>query len=153
MAIERSGNPWRTSGWFAVSVFLANAPMERPPPEDRIWARFSRVISTSSVGRSMSSFIRSRMFVPPATNFAVWFRETVCTAVAGSSDRTYLNGRIVIALLTHHRGYFLSSSEVPCLRPLSTRLNFLDRRDNARICTATTYVAAHAFADLFVGQF
>src|SRR4051794_21403380 len=83
-------------GWLAVLAFFARAPIETPPFEAAIRVRSSRFRSTSSFGRSMSSFIRSRMFVPPARNFAAEFAATSRTAEPGSAARTYLNGLIVL---------------------------------------------------------
>src|ERR687898_1532302 len=99
------------SGWLAVSVLVASAPMETPPPARLISVSFSRVRSTSSVGRSTSSFIRSSRFVPPARNFARGLAATVAAAPLGSVARSYLNG--LIAVLPSHLGQMLLVREAP----------------------------------------
>src|ERR687893_2390948 len=94
------------SGWLAVSVFFASAPIETPPPAALISASFRRVRSTSSFGRSTSSFIKSRILVPPARNFAFGFAATARAAAFGSLARTYLNG-LIAHLLSHARQLLL----------------------------------------------
>jgi hypothetical protein len=76
------------SGLFAVSVFVASAPMETPPRSGLISFNARRVTSTSSFGRSTSSFMRSRRFVPPARNFACGFAARARAAPFGSFART-----------------------------------------------------------------
>src|SRR5918994_4424600 len=99
------------SGWLAVSVFVARAPMETPPWLGLISVSFSLVRSTSWLGRSTSSFIKSRRFVPPARNFAWGLAATVAAAPLGSVARSYLNGRI--AVLPSHLGQMLLVREAP----------------------------------------
>src|SRR5918993_3472962 len=130
------------SGWLAVSVFFASAPMETPPPAALISASFKRVRSTSSSGRSTSSFIRSRMLVPPARNFARGFAATARAAAAGSIARTYLNGLIGFPLLPDPRQLRLLD-EAPRPRRLPARVRLPDRRDDARVGAAAADVAAH----------
>jgi hypothetical protein len=77
------------SGWLAVSVFVARAPMETPPPVAVISVSSRRLRSTNTLGRSTSSFIRSRRLVPPARNFACGFAATVRAAASASLARTY----------------------------------------------------------------
>src|SRR3954466_14826101 len=142
-------------GWLAVSVFVAKAPMETPPIETPprsalISFSFRRVRSTSSLGRSMSSFIKSRMFVPPARNFASGFAPTAPAAAFGSLARTYLNG--LIGILISHPGQLLLVDEAPRPRRLSAGMDLLDRRDDPRVGSAAADVAAHPFADLVVGE-
>src|SRR5215210_6986401 len=137
-------------GWLAVSVFVARAPMETPPFVCLISDSFRRVRSTSSSGRSTSSFIRSRRFVPPARNFACGFAATARAAAFGSLARTYLNG--LIGVLLSHAGQLLLVGETPRLRRLSARMDLLDRGDDLRVSPAATDVAAHPFADLVVGE-
>src|SRR5688572_5097342 len=120
--------------------------METPPPAALISASFRRPRSTSSLGRSTSSFIKSRRLVPPARNFACWFAATERTAAAASLARTYLNGRIA-SLLPYARELFLVH-EAPGLRRLFARMHFLDRRQDSRVSAAPANVAAHPFADL-----
>src|SRR5688500_17474978 len=96
-------------GWFAVSVFVARAPMETPPASGLISVSFKRERSTSSLGRSTSSFIRSRRFVPPARNFACGFATTARIAPFGPLARAYLNG--LMGLLLPHAGQLLFVSE------------------------------------------
>src|ERR687893_703690 len=120
------------SGWLAVSEFFASAPMETPPPAALISESFRRVRSTSSFGRSTSSFIRSRMFVPPARNFACGFAATARAAAAASVARTYLNGLIASALPSHPRQLFLA--------------------DDAGVRAAAADVAAHPLAYLVVRE-
>src|SRR5688572_21287601 len=124
--------------------------METPPPAALISASFRRFRSTSSFGRSTSSFIKSRRLVPPARNFACWFATTARTAAAASLARTYLNGRIAL-LLPHARELFLVH-EAPGLRRLLARMHFLDGSDDPRISAASANVAAHPFADLLFGE-
>src|SRR5918999_2078496 len=105
------------SGWLAVSVFLARAPIVTPPPGAAlISASFRRVRSTSSLGRSTSSFIKSRMFVPPARNFACGFAATARAAASASLARSYLNG--LIGFLLSHAGQRLLIDEALYLRRL-----------------------------------
>src|ERR687895_1267140 len=106
------------SGWLAVAEFVASAPMETPPPAALISESFRRVRSTSSSGRSTSSFIRSRMLVPPARNFARGFAATAPAAPAASVARTYLNGLIGFPLLPDPRQLFLLD-EAPGARRLA----------------------------------
>src|SRR4051812_40452384 len=142
-------------GGLAVSVFVARAPMETPPIETPpriglISFSFRRVRSTSSSGRSTSSFIRSRRFVPPARNFASGFAATAPAAVFGSLARTYLNG--LIGALLSHPGQLLFVDDAPRPRRLSAGMDLLDRRDDPRVSPAAADVAAHPFADLVVGE-
>src|SRR3954447_14641062 len=116
------------SGWLAVSVFVARAPIETPPRSGLISFSFRRVRSTNSLGRSTSSFIRSRMFVPPARNFARGLATTAWAAAFGSAARTYLNG--LIGILFAHAGQLLLVGEAPRLGRLPARMNLLDRRDD-----------------------
>src|SRR5918999_1264510 len=139
------------SGWLAVSVFFASAPMETPPPAALISESFRRVRSTSSSGRSTSSFIRSRMLVPPARNFARGFAATARAAAAASPARTYLNGLIAFPLLPDPRQLLLFD-EAPRPRRLPARVDFLNGRDDARVSAAAADVAAHALAYLVVRQ-
>src|SRR5436305_1811901 len=136
-------------GWLAVSVFVAKAPMEIPPIETPPFAglisfSFRRVRSTSSLGRRTSSFIRSRRFVPPARNCASGFPATTPAAAFGSLARTYLNG--LTGFLPSHAGQLLFVGEAPGLRRLSAGMDLLDRRDDPRVRSAATDVAAHPFA-------
>src|SRR5215207_1652920 len=140
-------------GWLAVSVFVAKAPMEippieTPPPAGLISASFRRVRSTSSLGRSTSSFIKSRMFVPPARNFASGFAATAPAAAFGSLARTYLNG--LIGVFLSHAGQLLFVDEAPRVLRFSSRKDLLDRRDDPRVGPAAADVAAHPFAYLIV---
>src|SRR4051812_7793790 len=142
-------------GGLAVSVFVARAPMETPPIETPpriglISFSFRRVRSTSSVGRSTSSFIRSRRFVPPARNFACGFAATAPAAAFGSLARTYLNG--LIGVLLSHAGQLLLVGEAPRLRRLSARMDLLDRGDDLRVGPAAADVAAHPLADFVVRE-
>src|SRR5688500_14726050 len=98
--------------------------METPPPAALISASFRRLRSTSSFGRSTSSFIKSRRLVPPARNFACGFAATARRAAASSLARTYLNGRI--PLLPHARQLLLVD-KAPRLRGLFARVDFFDR--------------------------
>src|SRR3712207_4734561 len=100
--------------------------METPPPVSLISASFKRVRSTNSLGRSTSSFIKSRMLVPPARNFACGFAATAAAAPFGSVTRVYLNGRIAV-LLPHARELHLID-EAPRVLGLFARMHFLDRR-------------------------
>src|SRR4051794_39315818 len=137
-------------GWLAVSVFVARAPIETPPRSGLISLSFRRVRSTSSLGRSTSSFIRSRRFVPPARNFASGFAATVPAAAFGSLARTYLNG--LIGVLLSHAGQLIFVDEAPRVLGLSAGMDLLDRRDDPRVGSAAADVAAHPFADLVVGE-
>src|SRR5688572_13486886 len=125
--------------------------METPPPAALISASFRRPRSTSSFGRSTSSFIKSRRLVPPARNFACGFVATARTAAASSLARTYLNGRI--PLLLSHARQLLLVDKAPRLRGLFARVDFFDRGKDARVSPATTDVAAHSFADLVIRKF
>src|SRR5918997_1988852 len=125
--------------------------METPPPAALISASFRRVRSTSSFGRSTSSFIRSRMFVPPARNFARGFAATARAAAFGSLARTYLNGLIGFPLLPDPRQLLLFD-EAPRPRRLPARVDFLNGGDDARVSAAAADVAAHALAYLVVRQ-
>ena len=52
-------------------MFVTSAPSRSPPSAvSSILSRGRRVMSTSRLGRSTFSFIRSIRFVPPAMNFA-----------------------------------------------------------------------------------
>src|SRR5215203_4595853 len=142
-------------GWLAVSVFVASAPMEIPPMETPpraglISFKFRRVRSTSSLGRSMSSFIKSRMFVPPARNFASGFAATAPAAAFASLARTYLNG-LTGVLLSHARQLVLVD-EAPRVLGLPAGMDLLDRRDDPRVGPAAADVAAHPLADLVVRE-
>src|SRR5215204_4921301 len=139
------------SGWFAVSVFLARAPMETPPPAALISASFSRVTSTSSLGRSTSSFIKSRMLVPPARNFACGFAATARAAPSASLARTYLNGLIGSAFLPD-AGQFCFFDEAPRPRRLLARVCLLDRRDDLGVSATAADIAAHPLAYLVVRE-
>src|SRR5829696_2846318 len=140
------------SGWLAVSVFFARAPIVTPPPGATvISASFRRVRSTSSLGRSTSSFIKSRMLVPPARNFAFGFAVTARAAASASLARVYLNGLIVLRLLSDARQFVLFD-EAPRPRRLFACMDLPDGGDDARISTAATDVAAHAFAYLIVSE-
>src|SRR5918999_3683219 len=118
------------SGWLAVSVLVVSAPMETPPLTRLISVSFSRVRSTSSVGRSTSSFIRSSRFVPPARNLACGLAATAPAAALASLARVYLNGRI--AVLPSHPGQLLLVGEAPCVLRALARMDFLDRGDDPR---------------------
>src|SRR5688500_13339151 len=133
-------------GWLAVSVFVAKAPMETPPRACLISLSFRRVRSTSSLGRSMSSFIKSRMFVPPARNFACGFAATAPAAASGSLARTYLNG--LTGVLLSHAGQLILVDEAPRVLRLSAGMDLLDRGDDPRVSPAATDIAAHPFAYL-----
>src|ERR671916_1952674 len=139
------------SGGVAVSVFFPRGPMGTPPPAALISASFRRVRSTSSFGRSTSSFIRSRMFVPPARNLAFGFAATACAAAPASLARTYLNGLIGFPLLPDPRQLPLLD-EAPRPRRLPARVDFPDGRDDARVGAAAADVAAHPLAYLVVRQ-
>src|SRR5215213_1695597 len=140
------------SGWLAVSVFFASAPMVTPPPGAvEISASFRRVRSTSSLGRSTSSFIKSRMLVPPARNFAFRFAVTARAAASASLARVYLNGLIVLPLLPDARQLFLFD-EAPRPRCLFACLDLPDGGDDAGISTAAADVAAHTFAYLIISK-
>src|SRR5918998_4141925 len=139
------------SGGVAVSVFYGARRRDRPPPAALISASFKRVRSTSSFGRSTSSFIRSRMFVPPARNLAFGFAATACAAAPASLARTYLNGLIGFPLLPDPRQLPLLD-EAPRPRRLPARVDFPDGRDDARVSAAAADVAAHALAYLIVRQ-
>src|SRR5918994_976409 len=128
-------------GWLAVSVFVARAPMETPPLVSLISLSFRRVTSASSLGRSMSSFIRSRMFVPPARNFACGFAATAPAAAFASLARTYSNG--LTGVLLSHPGQLIFVDEAPRVLGLSARMDFLDRGDDPRISSTAADVAAH----------
>src|SRR5688572_7646765 len=125
--------------------------MERPPPAAFISASFSRVRSISSFGRSTSSFIRSRMFVPPARNFARGFAATARAAAAGSLARTYLNGLIGFPLLSDPRQLFLFD-KAPRPRRFTARVGLLNGRDYLRVGAAAADVAAHPLAYLVVRE-
>src|SRR5918997_1834967 len=139
------------SGWLAVAEFVARAPMETPPPAALISESFRRVRSTSSFGRSTSSFIRSRMFVPPARNLAFGFAATACAAAPASLARVYLNGLIGFPLLPDPR-QLLFSDEAPRPRRLAPRVRLLDGRDDAGVGAAAADVAAHPLAYLVVRE-
>src|SRR5687767_4718471 len=137
-------------GWLAVSVFVARAPMDTPSRVRLISVSFSRVRSTSSSGRSTSSFIRSRRFVPPARKLARGLAATAPTAALTSCARVYLNGRI--ATLPSHADQLLLVAETPAVLRALTGMNLLDGGDDPRVGSAATDVAAHPFADLIVGE-
>src|SRR6476661_2981952 len=137
-------------GWLAVSVLVARAPIDTPPRSARISLIFKRVRSTSSLGRSTSSFIRSRRFVPPARNFASGFAATAPAAAFGSLARTYLNG--LIGVLLSHPGQLIVVDKAPCVLGLPAGMDLLDRRDDPRVGAAAADVAAHPFADLVVRE-
>src|SRR5918993_2631766 len=145
------------SGWLAVVAFVATAPIDTPPSiVARMSARRRRVRSTSAAGRSTSSFMRSRRFVPPARNFAWRFAATARTAVSGSLARTYSNG-LIRALplplpLLSYAGQLPLVGEPPRPRRPSARLDLLNGGDDPWVRAAAADVAAHAFADLVVGE-
>src|SRR5918993_4792345 len=105
-------------------------------------ARFRRVRSTNSFGRSTSSFIKSRMLVPPARNFALGFAVTARAAPSASLGRVYLNGLIGLPLLSDARQLFITD-EAPCACRLFTCMDLSDGGEDARISAAATDVAAH----------
>src|SRR5829696_703838 len=140
----------RINGWLAVAEFVASAPIETPPDDSLISLRFRRLRSTSSFGRSTSSFIKSMMLVPPARNFARGFAATTRAASAAFVARTYLNG-LIGPLLSDPRQLFLAH-EAPGARGLSARVGLPDRRDDARVSAAAANVAAHSLAYLVVGK-
>src|SRR5688572_28726656 len=115
--------------------------METPPHDSFISASFRRVRSTNSFGRSTSSFIRSRMLVPPARNFARGFAATARAAAAGSVARTYLNG-LIAELLPDPRQLFLPDV-APRPRRLAPRVRLADGGDDAGVGAAAADVAAH----------
>src|ERR687894_1053474 len=123
--------------------------METPPPAALISESLRRVKSTSSFGRSTSSFIKSRMFVPPARNFARGFAATARAAASASLARVYLNGLIGFPLLPDPR-QLLPFDEAPRPRRLPARVDFPDGRDYPRVSAAAADVAAHALAYLVV---
>src|SRR5215213_5350793 len=152
MACVSSGKFCRIRGWLAVSVFFASAPIETTPPGAAfISASFRRVRSTSSFGRSTSSFIKSMMLVPPARNFACGFDATARAAAAASLARVYLNGLIGFPLLPDPRQLLLFD-EAPRPRRLPARVDFPDGGDDAGVRAAAADVAAHALAYLVVRQ-
>src|SRR5215207_9956396 len=108
--------------------------METPPRAGLISASFRRVRSTSSLGRSTSSFIRSRRFVPPARNFACGFAATAPAAAFASLARTYLNGLTVVLL--SHAGQLVFVHETPRVLRLSAGMDPLDRGDDPRVSPA-----------------
>src|SRR5688572_3555416 len=124
--------------------------METPPASSLISASGRRVRSTSSVGLSTSSFIRSRTFVPPARNFDCGLLAAARTAMSGSVARTYLNG--LMAVLFPHAGQLLLAGEAPGVPRLAAGVNFLHRGDDLGIGAAAAEVPAHALADLVVGH-
>src|SRR5918997_844566 len=124
--------------------------METPPPAALISASLRRVRSTSSFGRSTSSFIKSRMLVPPARNFACGLAATARTASLASLARTYLNG-LIAHLLSDPRQLILFD-EAPCPRRLPARVRFLYGRDDLRVCAAAADVAAHTLAYFVVRE-
>src|SRR5215213_5046160 len=150
MACVSSGKLRRINGWLAVVELVASAPIETPPDDSLISLRFKRVRSTSWFGRSTSSFMRSRMLVPPARNFARGFAATTCAAPVAFVARTYSNG-LISPLLPDPRQLFIFH-EAPCARRLSARVCLPDRCDDARVSTAAANVAAHPFAYLVVGK-
>src|SRR5882762_6697385 len=128
-----------------------------PPFDDWISASSRRVTSTSSVGRSTSSFIKSRRFVPPARNFALVLAATSWTACEVSLALEYLNGRIAGRLLCQYVidricQLGLRLVEVPRPRCLLAAMDLLDCFDDVRIGTAATDVAAHPFPDFIIGE-
>src|SRR5687768_5533048 len=135
------------SGWLAVSVFFASAPIDTPPPAALISASPMRARSTSSFGRSTSSFIKSRILVPPARNFACGFVVTARVAPPESRARVYLNGLIGFPLLPDPRQLF-PLDEAPRPRGLCARVRLLNRGDDPRVGAAAADVAAHALANL-----
>src|SRR5215213_1047906 len=140
------------SGWLAVSVFFARAPILTPPARVAVMsASLRRVKSTSSLGRSTSSFIKSRMLVPPARNFAFGFAVTARAAASASLARVYLNGLIVLPLLPHARQFF-RFDEAPCPRSLFAGMDLPDGGDDAGISAAAADVAAHTLAYLIVSE-
>src|SRR5215212_5373752 len=140
------------SGWLAVSVFFVSAPMVTPPSRAAvISASFRRVRSTSSLGRSTSSFIKSRMLVPPPRNFALGFAVTARAAASASLARVYLNGLIVVPLLSDARQFCLFN-EAPSPRRLFTCMDLPDRRYDARISPAAADIAAHTLPYLIVSE-
>src|SRR5688572_20426869 len=98
----------------------------------------------------MSSFIRSRMFVPPARNFACGFAPTAFAAAFGLVARTYSNG--LTAILPSDLGEPHFIDEAPRVLRLASRMDFLDGGDDAGISAAAADVAAHPLADLIVGE-
>ncbi|MNL47224.1 hypothetical protein D3C87_1699980 [compost metagenome] len=98
IACVNNGYLSRTSGWLAVSLLVASAPMDRPERVRWISRSGSRVMSTSRVGRSMSSFIRSSRLLPPARYRAWGMADTAAVAAAGSAARTYSNGLMAVLL-------------------------------------------------------
>src|SRR5687768_4566481 len=114
-------------------------------------------MSTSSLGRSTSSFIKSKMFVPPAKNCAPPFAETVLTAVAASVALVYLNGLIFCVLLCLFRVFkccriVSAFGKLPHLRLFSSGVNFLNCRDDVRIRAAATKIPAHSLADFIIRE-
>src|SRR3954454_18040452 len=105
--------------------------METPSRSGLISARGRRLMSTSASGRVTSSFIRSRMFVPPARNRACGLTTTARAAASASAARRYSNG-LMGALLPHTRQLPLVG-EPPALGRLPARVDFLDRLDDPRI--------------------
>src|SRR5688572_25524453 len=138
------------TGWFAVSVFVARAPMETPPGVALISVSLRRLRSTNSLGRSTSSFIRSRRLVPPARNFACGLAATKRVAAFGFVARTYLNG--LIASLRRDLSELLIVDEAPRSRGPLTGVDLLDRRNDLRVRPAAADVAAHPLADLVVRE-
>src|SRR6187200_3109724 len=122
------------SGWLAVSAFFASAPIDTPRGVSTIFTRSRRVTSMSSVGRSTSSFIRSRMFVPPARNRDCGLAAAAETAAPGSAARTYLNGLIVV--LPSDARELLLGRVSPRLRRALAGVELLDRRDDPRVRSA-----------------
>src|SRR5690242_13321138 len=124
--------------------------METPPRAGLISLSCRRERSTSSFGRSMSSFIRSMTLVPPARNFACGFAATARAAAPGSVARAYLNG--LKAVLPADAGELLFVDEPPRVLGLSAGMDFLDGGDDLRVGAAAADVAAHALADLVVAE-
>src|ERR1700729_209285 len=105
----------------------ASAPMMTPSTVTSTPASGSALISTTVVGASTPSFIRSISVVPPAMKRAPVGR-TSSSAFATSPAATYSNGCIV----------------GPVVRAA-------DRRQDVRIRAASTEIPAHRLAQLVVG--
>src|SRR4051794_11282673 len=97
----------------------------------------------------MPSFIRSSRLVPPARKRPCGCPARSLTASVLEAARWYSNSFMIVFLFCGCE----AGSEAPGLCGLAAGLHLADGRDDLWIGCAAADVAAHAFADLIVGEF
>src|SRR6185312_2410472 len=128
-ASRTTGRRRTTVGSAASSSIVVSAPTRTVAPVSTTPRSGSRVMSTSLIGSSTPSFIRSTWVVPPARYAAPGSPACVVSASGRLAARTYSKVRM---------GVFLGG-------------DVADGGDDVRVRRAAADVAAHELADVGVG--